>query len=106
MRLSNSFFAAQGILNLGHSNPYGNYGFHDTLMAGPFEVYQRDLFSNDGYLCWTKAVGLGHKSLQPREQFFKSLWLRMIVAPIDMHWFCDLHFFHKVEFKPRCLLPA
>ena len=102
-----SWWLSRGILPTSNNlNLYGPFGVHDTILAGPFELYKKDIFANDLYQQWYDALNIQmliHDVVDSiREQFFKTIFIKMTVSPDKMHWFCDIGFHHKINFPARC----
>jgi hypothetical protein len=91
-------------------NLYANYGAHDTIMAGPFEILPRRLFDSAQYTAWFRGIVLPKLSAiahdQVREQYFKTLWIQLMVPPVNTLYLCEIGIHHKIPFPARCTLKA
>ncbi|KAL9656892.1 hypothetical protein ABK040_006984 [Willaertia magna] len=99
-----SYFLRQGVLPLEEIRPNGNYGWADTIHAGPMELNKISVFDNEQYYHFVESIDLweGMTTYRWREQIFKTLWIKMYVPRMSMHWFCDLDVWHKINFRQRC----
>jgi len=100
----------QGILVEGNEKMIleGDGGVIDTLYAGPFEVFLREVFASDHYRQYFEDLVEPYlkrnrpESTTIREQFFKSMYIRFMVPPARRMWFCEIAAQHKINFDSRC----
>ncbi|KAL9646407.1 hypothetical protein ABK040_013921 [Willaertia magna] len=100
----NSYFLLQGVLPLEEIRPNGNFGWADTIHAGPLEINKISVFDNEQYHHFLESIDIweGMSTYRWREQIVKTLWIKMFVPRMSTHWFCDLDVWHKINFRERC----
>ena len=101
-----AYFLKLGILPLEEMKVQGKFGSGDTIHAGPFEVGRISVYNNANYDHFIESLDIweGVQKYHWSEQNIKTQWIKMYIPRRSLHWFCDLHTFHKLYFRPRCTI--
>ncbi|KAL9656407.1 hypothetical protein ABK040_005173 [Willaertia magna] len=96
----------QGILPPEEVRINGNFGTADTLHAGPFELGKISVYNNPAYDHYLESVNIweGMATWGWREQFVKTIWVKLYVPRLSTHWFCDFAMHHYIPFAQRCYI--
>ncbi|KAL9645269.1 hypothetical protein ABK040_002469 [Willaertia magna] len=94
----------QGILPPEEIRINGNFGTADTIHAGPFELGKISVYNNPAYEHFLESVNIweGMATWGWREQFVKTIWVKLYIPRFSTHWFCDFSTHHYVPFAQRC----
>jgi len=101
-----SYCLQQGILPLGEMRQDGDFGAHDTLHAGPFEISHFAVYQNENYGTFLESIDAMDGIVEERwsEWNVKTQWIKIHVPRIATHWFCDVSSWYLMDFPQRCSL--